>query len=345
MIRCRAACGSRRRRRPRPCSARSRPAARGPPRSAPCRARSASSGYGNGSDIQLFMPRSRSVMTKTGVWNCSARSKASLRHGEALLRRGREAASGAWCRRARAARSTGCRPARCASAGRWTGPRAARRRSRPALRRSSRGRRTPTSARCPGPEVAVMERAPAQPAPITMPIAASSSSACTTAKVALPVSGSMPEALHVADQRFDQRRRRRDRIPGHHRHAGEHRAQRAGRVAVDDDLARGLVHPLDAERVGLGAGSSRRSRSPPATAPQFSSAALALRAPNCFDQRLADLLHVDAEQLGHARRRRSCCGPACAAWPPGRPAPPACRTAPGRSAGRERSSFSFSGSS
>ena len=38
----------------------------------------------------------------------------------------------------------------------------------------------------PGPEVAVMERAPAQPAPTTMPMAASSSSACTMAKVALP---------------------------------------------------------------------------------------------------------------------------------------------------------------
>src|SRR5882757_2533739 len=38
----------------------------------------------------------------------------------------------------------------------------------------------------PGPEVAVIERAPAHPAPKTMPIAASSSSACTTAKVALP---------------------------------------------------------------------------------------------------------------------------------------------------------------
>ena len=37
-----------------------------------------SSGYSNGSDIQLFMPRSRSVMTNTGVCNCSARSKASL---------------------------------------------------------------------------------------------------------------------------------------------------------------------------------------------------------------------------------------------------------------------------
>src|SRR3954454_11272826 len=38
----------------------------------------------------------------------------------------------------------------------------------------------------PGPEVEVIDRAPAQPAPRTMPTAASSSSACTTANVALP---------------------------------------------------------------------------------------------------------------------------------------------------------------
>src|SRR5271157_1046758 len=38
----------------------------------------------------------------------------------------------------------------------------------------------------PGPAVAVIERAPAQAAPITMPTAANSSSACTIAKVALP---------------------------------------------------------------------------------------------------------------------------------------------------------------
>ena len=38
----------------------------------------------------------------------------------------------------------------------------------------------------PGPAVAVMARAPAQPAPMTIPTAASSSSACTTAKVGLP---------------------------------------------------------------------------------------------------------------------------------------------------------------
>src|ERR1700733_15250456 len=40
----------------------------------------------------------------------------------------------------------------------------------------------------PGPAVAVIDRAPAQLAPITMPSDAISSSACTTANVALPVS-------------------------------------------------------------------------------------------------------------------------------------------------------------
>src|SRR5690242_19529339 len=43
----------------------------------------------------------------------------------------------------------------------------------------------------PGPAVDVTDRAPAHPAPSTMPIAESSSSACTTAYVALPVSLSM----------------------------------------------------------------------------------------------------------------------------------------------------------
>src|SRR4029078_6938283 len=42
----------------------------------------------------------------------------------------------------------------------------------------------------PGPEVAVKARAPFQEAPITMPMDASSSSPCTMAYFALPVSGS-----------------------------------------------------------------------------------------------------------------------------------------------------------
>ena len=47
----------------------------------------------------------------------------------------------------------------------------------------------------PGPEVAVIDRAPAQPAPSAMPIDASSSSAWTIAKVAFPVSLSMRYAF------------------------------------------------------------------------------------------------------------------------------------------------------
>src|SRR6187200_3395974 len=43
----------------------------------------------------------------------------------------------------------------------------------------------------PGPDVEVIDRAPAQLAPITMPSAAISSSACTIAKVAFPVALSM----------------------------------------------------------------------------------------------------------------------------------------------------------
>ena len=42
----------------------------------------------------------------------------------------------------------------------------------------------------PGPDVAVKARAPFQPAPITMPIEASSSSACTMANLFFLVSGS-----------------------------------------------------------------------------------------------------------------------------------------------------------
>ena len=42
----------------------------------------------------------------------------------------------------------------------------------------------------PGPEVAVKARAPFQEAPMTIPIEASSSSPCTMAYYALPVSGS-----------------------------------------------------------------------------------------------------------------------------------------------------------
>src|SRR6516225_6829338 len=50
----------------------------------------------------------------------------------------------------------------------------------------------------PGPDVAVKARAPFQEAPITMPIEASSSSPCTIAYLALPVSGSCRYFLQCA---------------------------------------------------------------------------------------------------------------------------------------------------
>src|SRR3954471_17761911 len=47
----------------------------------------------------------------------------------------------------------------------------------------------------PGPDVAVKARAPFQAAPMTMPIEASSSSACTMAYLALPGAGSCRSRL------------------------------------------------------------------------------------------------------------------------------------------------------
>ncbi len=59
------------------------------------------------------------------------------------------------------------------------------------------------------------------------------------------------EALQVADHGFHQRRGRRDGIPGDDGDAGEYAAQRRGGIAFDDDLARGGVHALDAVRIGF----------------------------------------------------------------------------------------------
>src|SRR5581483_7110439 len=57
--------------------------------------------------------------------------------------------------------------------------------------------------------------------------------------------------LHVIDEGFDERGRWRDRVPRHHRYAGEHAAQGGGGISIDDDLAGSLVHALDKERVNL----------------------------------------------------------------------------------------------
>ena len=150
--------------------------------------------------------------------------------------------------------------------------------------------------------------------------------------------------LHVADQRLGQRRRRRDRIPGDDGDAGHHAAERGGGVAFDQDLAGGLVHPLDAERILLGEVLARRSRSRPSSAPRFSSTAFAFL-PSCLrsafsisarsmssslrEHAVVDHVLDEAAQLGVGadRRRRSC------------------RTAPDRTTRSLRSALSFSGSS
>ena len=93
----------------------------------------------------------------------------------------------------------------------------------------------------PGPEVAVKARAPFQAAPITMPIEASSSSACTMAYLVLPVSGSCAELLAVRLEGLGQRGRRRDRIPGADRGAAIDGAERGGAVALDEDAVADLV--------------------------------------------------------------------------------------------------------
>ena len=60
-----------------------------------------------------------------------------------------------------------------------------------------------------------------------------------------------PVLLQEADQRLDQARGRRDRVPRHDRDPAEHRAHRRRGVAVDQDLARGLGHALELERIAL----------------------------------------------------------------------------------------------
>ena len=60
-----------------------------------------------------------------------------------------------------------------------------------------------------------------------------------------------PILLHVIDHLLDQRTRRSDRIPGHDRASAKHGAQSGGGIALDNDFALSLVHPLDTKRIGL----------------------------------------------------------------------------------------------
>ena len=93
----------------------------------------------------------------------------------------------------------------------------------------------------PGPEVAVKARAPFQPAPITMPIEASSSSAWTMAYFVLLGVGIDAQLGAIAREGVGERGGGRDRIPGADRGAAIDRAQRGGRIAFDEDAVADLV--------------------------------------------------------------------------------------------------------
>ncbi len=130
----------------------------------------------------------------------------------------------------------------------------------------------------PGPAVAVSDRAPAQPAPMAMPMAASSSSAWTTAKVRLP---SGPTRCFLRNSSAYSARLL-DGVIGYQVRTlappnGD--AQRRRLVPLDQDLLRGIVHPPDLERevagqVRLGPLEARPHRA------MLISAALALRPGN-----------------------------------------------------------------
>ena len=59
------------------------------------------------------------------------------------------------------------------------------------------------------------------------------------------------EAAAVVGERLRERGRRGDRVPSYHGNTRQHAADRGRGIAVDDDLARGRVHPLEAKRVRL----------------------------------------------------------------------------------------------
>ena len=99
----------------------------------------------------------------------------------------------------------------------------------------------------PGPAVEVMERAPAQPAPMRHAYGGQFVFGLDDREAGFAV---LFDAviLHVVGQGFAQTGRRRDRIPGRDRDAGEHTAQRRGGIAVDDDFALCGIHLLRFDR-------------------------------------------------------------------------------------------------
>ena len=175
----------------------------------------------------------------------------------------------------------------------------------PESRRSRRGPSSSFINEMPGPEVDVNARAPFQDAPITMPMAASSSSACRIRQLFLPVSGSLRYFSQKPRERVHHGSRRRDGIPGGDGGARVDAAERGRRVAVDQDLVVVRVHLFEMERqralemffrvvVAEAAGPSGSIRAGLSCVENFSSS-------SC-----STICHVDIEQRRSARRRRRC---------------------------------------
>ena len=148
--------------------------------------------------------------------------------------------------------------------------------------------------------------------------------------------GVRAEAAHVADQSFDQRGGRRDGIPRHNDNAGEHGAQRAGRVAIDDDFAGGLVRALHPIRVRLGEVAGGVIEAGLRGAPVQIGRLGLLRA-ELFDQGLAHIFHFDGEKICHHAVVDHVAHQLAQLGLRGTPAPPACRRVPDKSAGRSGS--------
>ena len=149
----------------------------------------------------------------------------------------------------------------------------------------------------PGPDVEVIARAPAQPAPITIPIDAISSSACTIGVRRLAGRLVLPVLLHVADQRLGQRRGRRDRIPGADGDAGHHAAEAPPRHCPSTRIMPGgLVHPLDPDTDPPSADAASAYAEPASSAAMLSSIAFSFL-PICRFSACSICADIDVQQL------------------------------------------------
>ena len=104
----------------------------------------------------------------------------------------------------------------------------------------------------PGPEVEVIARAPAQPAPKTMPGSGQLVLGLHDRDVALAALRVDAVAVAVLNEVFAERRRWRDRIPGGDRAAAHHAAERRGAISLHEHQALGLsAHRHEAPRIVL----------------------------------------------------------------------------------------------